>query len=619
MSGFLVLATVMMIMGVAVPTHAATPDSPLHQHHAGIPIDGIQCDGGKLLMVTLAGNPVCLTGDSTMKLADRGSSSSYATIYTPETSQKANEPLNEKITSQTDTHVFTDKEKQIIADYKESSMLSSPGILIHSYSLDLSESPKMGQTAVVNFTGIYTDNTNFEPYMESFTLKVFANPDNKVQFYNATTNAGSDDPTSFDSFDNDIGYVVDNPVPGRAYTVMVTVKILEEGFIEIDALRFHSSESSGGVYLAISNEHSMPENKYMDEEHTFLDHDILARESSPESFAPQKDSRLGNKPGPKDEIVNEDLTEERVAQIYANHLRLLGEIVLSDIGKVNDDLIGWLVDKSLPLDDVKIILGHSNFTQAQKADAMERYETEYTGPQDMSDGAVTATTTTAAYGSPTDASAAPAFPVAATQETSDGSAAAAEEDSSSNTFSIEGTVSAPLYHSRTTQPVNGIEVCAYDYSESDGTETAVLLTTEGDEACTFTSNMGEYHIDSIQNDDPSDASNVDLVIKIISRGANGLVLQDMSENVYEIRSTGVLNFSQDTRMYDFELNGNNAEAAGIINAISDGRDFFSHHGIPNARLTVHWEPGWQQDTMYLHSNRIRLDDHSNHHLDLLII
>ena len=361
-SGFLVLVAVMMIMAVMMPAHAATSDSPLDQHHAGIPIDGIQCNDGKLLMVNLAGKPVCVTGDSAMKLGDGVSSGSsvYATMaHTPETSQKSHEPLNEKITSQTDTHVFTDKEKQIIADYKESSILSSSGILIHSYSLDLSESPKVGQTAMINFTGVYTDNTNFEPYMEPFTLKVFANPDDKVLFHDdAVTNAGSDDPTIFVPFDNKVGYVVDEPVPGRAYTVMVTVEILEEGFIEIDALRFHSLESRGGVYLAISSEYSISENEYMDEGHTFLDHIILARASSSESFAPQEDSGLGNEARSGDEIVDEVLTDKRVAEIYANHLRLLGEIVVNDIGKVNDDLIGWLADKSLPLDDVKIILRH---------------------------------------------------------------------------------------------------------------------------------------------------------------------------------------------------------------------------------------------------------------------
>ncbi len=155
MPGFLVLATVMMIMGVAVPAHAASQDSPLEQYHAGIPIDMIQCNDGKLLMVTSAGKPVCVTSDSAMQLADRG----YATIYPPETSPKANEPLNEKITGQTDTHVFTDEEKQIIADYKEVSMSSEPLLpLIHSYSTELSIWPKVGQTALVNFTGVYTDN-----------------------------------------------------------------------------------------------------------------------------------------------------------------------------------------------------------------------------------------------------------------------------------------------------------------------------------------------------------------------------------------------------------------------------------------------------------------------------
>jgi len=232
-------------------------------------------------------------------------------------------------------------------------------------------------------------------------------------------------------------------------------------------------------------------------------------------------------------------------------------------------------------------LRHSNFTQAQVDDAMERYKADYTGPPDMTDGEATAaaaattvaaaaatTTTTTADGSPTDTAAAPAFPVAATQEASVGAA----EDSSSNTFSITGSVYAPLYLSNNTEPINGIEVCAYDHLVSTRSVLTVLLTTEGEDACTFTSNRGEYRIDSIQNDDPDDASNVDLVIRVSSRGSNDLVVHGIS-GVYTESSTRVLNFSEDTRMFDFVLDGRDARASGIINAISDGRDFFSHHGI----------------------------------------
>jgi serpin B len=46
----------------------------------------IQCNDGKLLMMTSAGKPVCVTSDSAMRLADRG----YATVYQPDISQKAN-------------------------------------------------------------------------------------------------------------------------------------------------------------------------------------------------------------------------------------------------------------------------------------------------------------------------------------------------------------------------------------------------------------------------------------------------------------------------------------------------------------------------------------------------
>ncbi len=179
-------------------------------------------------------------------------------------------------------------------------------------------------------------------------------------------------------FDNNVGYVVNDPVPDRTYTVLITIEILKEGFIEIDALRFHPAEPSGGVNFAISDEYSLSRYEYMDEGYTFLDHLIVAMGSSSEHLTLEEGKRLGIEPRPKDEIIDEILTQERVDEIYANHLRLLGEIVVNEIGTVNDDLIKWLLNKRLPLDDVERILNHSNFTSAQVADAMERYKANYT-------------------------------------------------------------------------------------------------------------------------------------------------------------------------------------------------------------------------------------------------
>ncbi len=73
----------MMIVAV-MPAYAVSSDSPLEQYQSGIPIDMIQCNDGKLLMVTSADKPVCVTSNSAMQLADRD----YATVCPPETSQK---------------------------------------------------------------------------------------------------------------------------------------------------------------------------------------------------------------------------------------------------------------------------------------------------------------------------------------------------------------------------------------------------------------------------------------------------------------------------------------------------------------------------------------------------
>ena len=347
---------------MAVPAYAAYPVLPLDQHQSDISMDMIQCNDGKLLMMTFAGKPVCVTSDSTMQLADRG----YATAYTPETSQKANESLNEKITNQTDTHVFTDKEKQIIADYRESSMLSSePSILIHMYSIELPTLPKVGQTALVNFTGVYTDKVNFEPYKEPFTLKVFSGTEDKVRFLDdAVTNAGTDDPDVFVPFDNDVGYVVNDPVLGRAYTVLVTVEILEEGFIHINALRFNGAENNIGRYFAISDEHSMIIGEYIDEGYTFLDHTIVDLYSNIEHFTRE------------DKILS--------TATHARSLRVWGEMYNMELYPDADGVIQALTNMRLPLDDAERVLNYTNFTSAQVANILERYKSNHTTSSDVS-------------------------------------------------------------------------------------------------------------------------------------------------------------------------------------------------------------------------------------------
>ena len=171
-------------------------------------------------------------------------------------------------------------------------------------------------------------------------------------------------------------------------------------------------------------------------------------------------------------------------------------------------------------------------------------------------------------------------------------------------FTIVGHIDAEDYDGIGSTSINGILVCAYDYNVIFD-HYKIWLKHSGDLACDYTSPSGSYIIDNILNDDPHYAPtslygeniNIDLAIAVISSGESDFVLKSLFSldyphpigNLHLTLSDTTLNFNQTMQKIDVHPNGVNADAARIVDTISDGLDFFEGYGISSEDLTVSWD------------------------------
>ena len=156
-------------------------------------------------------------------------------------------------------------------------------------------------------------------------------------------------------------------------------------------------------------------------------------------------------------------------------------------------------------------------------------------------------------------------------------------------FDMHGTVVAEGHAAGDPPlPIHGIEVCAYDYNEADGSD-SLLSTTAGDDACAFTGPDGAYRISSIANRDPDDSSAADAFPVLFSVGADELEVVAADWHPYYAETD---TYSPDVRIdveYNLALHAEAAGAARIVDAMSDARAFFEPYGLPRGQLLVLWQ------------------------------
>ena len=157
---------------------------------------------------------------------------------------------------------------------------------------------------------------------------------------------------------------------------------------------------------------------------------------------------------------------------------------------------------------------------------------------------------------------------------------------------LRGIVRASDYLRQGVIPVNGILVCAYDRDAPGGGST-LLQTMNGTDACTYTNNAGAYRIQDIRRVDPDgDGTAADLFAVATSSGSDGLEVYGYRGSLYHYRQASAVaaNHTSATLDVDLEFDAANSGAARIIDAISDGRDFFAKHGVGTGTgPTVYWQ------------------------------
>lgn len=166
-------------------------------------------------------------------------------------------------------------------------------------------------------------------------------------------------------------------------------------------------------------------------------------------------------------------------------------------------------------------------------------------------------------------------------------AAGLQQQQRTSLFTVSGRVYGPGYFAAAPMPIHGIRVCAYDHDAAT-MQTSLLRTSASRDACTFTAQSGTYYISRIRNDDPNDASRVDLLMRVLSEGSR-LSVAGTSGVPYAHDEPVVGNLSGSLFGRDITLSGPAGGAGRIIDAVSDGRRFFTGYGVDPASLTTRWQ------------------------------
>ena len=142
----LILFTVLAI-GMMMPAYAETQLSPLKQFNMGIPIEQIQCNENKVLMLSNSGRPSCITVDTSVILADRGFS---FVNYPDEKTHFENPTTTITFLAPEDDHVLT-------SEYRANVSLEFPNSISvgEEFAISFVVDPRTDNASEILDTGLY--------------------------------------------------------------------------------------------------------------------------------------------------------------------------------------------------------------------------------------------------------------------------------------------------------------------------------------------------------------------------------------------------------------------------------------------------------------------------------
>ena len=573
MQGVCIAAAVVALIAPMAAVDATVPP-PLVQADAGAAAGEIQCNSGRLLLVSIGGSPACVVlGESYAALEGRGWS---AAAVEAEASAAAAPALGAApAPAQPPAH----------AGY----LAPAPAIpTVHPTTLAVSEYPVVGQAADVTLTVTYGANgwqraDYFGTDHPLVDIVIAHGRWDTHRVYDMVSNIGTGDLGVFLPYDPENSTTTARP--GETYTVKAKFVIEEEGVANIGA-RGLDGDYAPMIDIAASDNRSMSLADYMDTGQTYLDHLLVAAqgqahyEPPPAVPLPVQDTPLNGDTIPGSALAamlgrtyaqtnaTEDLMVREMLQLgflrgdireFLVHVMNYTDDEAGRVG-MGDDLLGrayWAADYD-HADIAHDMIARRNYT----ADEARGFFVEHMRYADAE--------------------------AAALLERVDGARAqapvAGQQQRQGTVYTVSGTVSGPGYFGGATMGIHGISVCAYDHGSGGAQDQP--LRREGKNACTHTGPSGAY---SIQWDHgASTAGRTDLLLRVTSYGSHGLYVNDSSGASYthDVRvGTGFVRLDS-TR--DIALSGPIAGAGRIISAISDGRDFFLPE-IGKAGLSVKWQ------------------------------
>lgn len=612
-------------LAVLAPAAAdSAAPTPLRQSEAGVEPGDVLCNAGRILLISPGGAPACAFAGSLGALADRGwleapaESAGQGPAARPDAPGAAAAPRYWEPLEAGQDRIVT----------------STARPLIHHNTLTISKYPVVGEVAEMTFTvTAVRESDEFIANPPPAKLLVGTIPSQPHRVFDIVSNIGTGDPGVFTPYDyNNVSTLAR---PGETYTVKAKFEILEEGAMSVRGRGLH--DDIVAIYIAASENRSMSLDEYDATGQTYLDH-MMARgqEAPPPTHIPDPDIGLAV----PDHALNRDTllgeynamlssfaegyvelnyTEDRIVDelFYWGYLRSdireffvhimnyteeqagavrMGDDLLAAAYRWGDGDTGEIVDD---------MLTRRNYTADEVRDFFWDYM-YYTDDEDVV-LALNATTTRTQAG-------------------------AAGQQQRVSLFTVTGKVYTEGYFSTATMPIHGIRVCAYDHDAST-MRASILRTSASGEACTFTAQSGTYVISGIRNDDPNDATSVDLLVRVLSEGSR-LSVAGTSGASYTYDEPVINNFAGSRLDRDITLTGPAEGAGRIIDTISDGRRFFDGYRIDAAPLAVRWQHddgtsafagrehdsasyGISSNTIWLNGNGMLLNDNSDERLTIL--
>ena len=337
-------------LAVITPAAADSAPTPLEQSEAGVEPGNILCNAGRILLISPGGAPACAFVGSLGALAERG------WLEAPAEGSRQG-PVARQDAPATAAVAPSSRDSRESEQDRITTSTARP--LIHHNTLTISKYPVVGEVAEITFTvTAVRESDEFIANPPPAKLLVGTIPSQPHRVFDIVSNIGTGDPGVFKPYDhNNVSTLAR---PGEAYTVKAKFEILEEGAMSVRGRGLH--DDIVAIYIAASENRSMPLDEYDATGQTYLDH-MMARgqEAPPPLDIPDHDIGLAV----PDHALNRDTLLGEYNAMLSSFAEGYAELNYTE-DQIVDELFYWGYLRS----DIREFFVHiMNYTEEQ-ADAV---------------------------------------------------------------------------------------------------------------------------------------------------------------------------------------------------------------------------------------------------------